>query len=113
MMCEVARLMCLRSNTQPSTRSNAKVVGLEGQVGTIEKGRLADIILWDRDPVADIKVLQQPELLSLVIKDGRVIDRGRLGYRDLERCRSSPFCFDYRSAPPISRLPSIERGRNG
>ena len=66
------------------TRDNAKIVGLEGRAGTIESGRLADIIIWDRDPVADIRVLQQPDLLSAVVKDGRVIDRSRLGFRDLQ-----------------------------
>src|SRR6202167_844978 len=34
-------------------RANAYALGLEGQVGELEGGRLADIIALDRDPVAD------------------------------------------------------------
>jgi imidazolonepropionase-like amidohydrolase len=66
------------------TSKNAKTIGLDGKVGVIAPGMLADIILWDQDPLADISVLQQPERLSAVIKDGRVIDRAREGFRTLE-----------------------------
>lgn len=66
------------------TSRNAVTLGLEGKVGVISPGMLADVIVWDRDPIADITVLQHPELLSAVIKDGRVIDRGVEGFRVLE-----------------------------
>lgn len=56
------------------TRDNAMAVGLEGEVGTVEAGRLADVIVLDADPLADIAVLQDPRHLSAVIKDGRPID---------------------------------------
>lgn len=67
------------------TRDNALVMGLEGELGTIEIGRLADVIVWEKDPVADLTVLYRPELLSAVIKDGRVIDRDGIGFRPLEK----------------------------
>lgn len=57
-----------------NTRLNAKTVGLEGQVGEIREGCLADIVVWDADPVADIGVLAQPEHVTVVIKDGRVLE---------------------------------------
>lgn len=66
------------------TSLNARVMGLEGKVGVVAPGMLADIIIWDRDPVADITVLQHPELLNAVIKDGRVIDRSFEGFRKLD-----------------------------
>ena len=66
------------------TSGNARTVGLEGEVGVIAPGKLADIIVWDRDPVEDITVLQRPELLHAVIKDGRPIDRTIEGFRPLE-----------------------------
>src|ERR1700722_5518298 len=40
------------------TRDSAYAVGLEGQVGEILPGRLADIIVVKKDPIADITVLQ-------------------------------------------------------
>jgi len=66
------------------TSLNARTIGLDGRVGVVAKGMLADIIVWDKDPVADISVLQHPEWLSAVIKDGRLIDRTHEGFRTLE-----------------------------
>ena len=56
------------------TRNNAFVVGLENEVGVLEAGRLADLILLKRDPLADIRVLQGGQHLAMVIKDGRIVD---------------------------------------
>ena len=67
------------------TSKNAKVIGLDGKVGVIANDMLADIIIWDKDPLADIRVLQKPELLSTIIKDGRVVDRSVVGFRKLEK----------------------------
>lgn len=67
-----------------ATNNNAKVIGLDGKVGTIEPGRFADITIWDADPIKDIRVLQQPDKLHLVMKDGRVIDRSYEGFRHLD-----------------------------
>jgi imidazolonepropionase-like amidohydrolase len=66
------------------TRNNAYVVGLEGEVGVLEAGKLADIILLDSDPVADIRVLQGGQHLTTVIKDGKVVD---LNGHDVEQNR--------------------------
>jgi imidazolonepropionase-like amidohydrolase len=57
-----------------ATRDNAYAVGLEGQVGELAPGKLADLIVVNKDPIADITVLQGGKHLSWVIKDGRVID---------------------------------------
>jgi imidazolonepropionase-like amidohydrolase len=66
------------------TSDNAQTIGLQGKVGVIAPGMLADIIVWNDDPVADIRVLARPERLSTVIKDGRIIDRTRVGFRKLD-----------------------------
>ena len=58
------------------TRDNAYVVGLEGQLDTIEPGMLADLLILDADPLADIRVLQRGEHLEAVIKDGRMVNLG-------------------------------------
>ena len=55
------------------TRENAFAVGLEGQVGEIATGKLADILILDADPVADVTVLKGGRHLSHVIKDGKVV----------------------------------------
>jgi imidazolonepropionase-like amidohydrolase len=56
------------------TRDNAFAVGLENEVGALEAGKLADIIVLKQNPLADIRVLQEPANLALVIKDGKKVD---------------------------------------
>ena len=40
---------------------------------------LADILILDRDPIADVSVLQKGKHLSSVIKDGRQVNLNGLG----------------------------------
>ena len=56
-----------------NTRENAYAMGLEGELGTIETGKLADLLILDADPLADIRVLQRGNHLDTIIKDGRRI----------------------------------------
>jgi imidazolonepropionase-like amidohydrolase len=55
------------------TKENAYAVGLENQVGVLEAGKLADIILLKKNPAADIRVLQESANLAVVIKDGKKV----------------------------------------
>ncbi len=57
-------------------------------MGVLESGRLADIIVLKRDPLADIRVLQGGGELAWVIKDGKVV---RLGAGAQE---SGPLAFN-------------------
>jgi imidazolonepropionase-like amidohydrolase len=66
-----------------NTSRNAWLMGLEGEVGVIAIGKLADIVIWNSDPIADITVLQRPSEISTIIKDGRIIDSGTAGFRQL------------------------------
>ena len=67
--------------------------GREGEVGVIAPGKLADIVIWNSDPIADITVLQRPSEISTIIKDGLVIDREAGGFHqladELPRARAS------------------------
>jgi imidazolonepropionase-like amidohydrolase len=58
-----------------NTSGNAWLLGLEGEVGVIASGKLADIVLWGSNPLADITVLQRPSEVSLIVKDGRIVER--------------------------------------
>ena len=66
-----------------NTSGNAAMVNLAGEVGVIAPGKLADIVIWDNDPIADITLLQRPAEISLIIKDGRIVDSGGGGFRQL------------------------------
>ena len=46
----------------------------------IAPGKLADIVIWNSDPLADITVLQRPSEISTIIKDGRVVAREASGF---------------------------------
>ena len=66
-----------------NTSRNARLMGLDGEVGVIAPGKLADIVIWNSDPLADITVLQRPSEISAVIKDGRIVNRAAHGFREL------------------------------
>jgi imidazolonepropionase-like amidohydrolase len=53
------------------TKENAYAVGLENQVGVVEAGKLADLIILKKNPAADIRVLQDSANLAVIIKDGK------------------------------------------
>jgi len=79
-----------------NTSGNAAMVNLAGEVGVIAPAKRADIVIWDSDPIADMTVLQRPEEISAIIKDGRIVDReGIAGFRELseEPGRSRKFAY--------------------
>lgn len=57
-----------------ATRVNARIVGRGNDLGTIEPGKLADIIVVKGDPLFDILALSRVEL---VVKDGVVVKDAR------------------------------------
>ena len=67
------------------TKDNARVMGLDGRLGVIQKGCLADMIVWNEDPLTDISMLHRTDRLHVVIKGGRIVEKGALGFRPLER----------------------------
>ncbi|MEM3713593.1 MAG: amidohydrolase family protein [Nitrososphaerales archaeon] len=61
-----------------STKNAAEVMGISDQLGTIERGKIADLLIVDGNPLDDIKVLKNKELIRLVIKEGQIsVDRRR------------------------------------
>ena len=68
-----ARVMGPMGALLAATKTNAEIVRQEKRIGTIEGGKLADLILVDGDPLADISVLQRyQEKIVVIIKDGRI-----------------------------------------
>ena len=57
------------------TLGGAKYLGVEDELGTVEAGKLADLLLLNSDPTEDIGNAMD---IALVIKDGQIIDRGAL-----------------------------------
>jgi len=62
---------------QIATRDAAQAIGLGERTGLLAAGRWADLLVVEGDPLADIRLLQQPERIRGVFRDGRlVVDRG-------------------------------------
>ena len=55
-----------------STVNGAKLLGMEDKLGTIESGKIADLIAVEQNPLEDIKSLQN---VAVVIKDGRIVKK--------------------------------------
>ncbi|MGG5288679.1 amidohydrolase family protein [Pseudomonas shirazensis] len=53
-----------------ATRYGGEIMMQGDQLGQLKEGYLADLMLVTGNPLADIKVLQDPEKIALVMKDG-------------------------------------------
>ena len=58
---------------QSATQIASQVLGLEQELGTIEEGKLADIVVVEGNPLDDIDVLLKEEAIQLVIQDGKLV----------------------------------------
>jgi imidazolonepropionase-like amidohydrolase len=55
-----------------ATRTNAEIVQMEDQIGTVEQGKLADLIIVNGNPLDAIDVLQDRTKITLVMQNGEV-----------------------------------------
>jgi imidazolonepropionase-like amidohydrolase len=56
-----------------TTKVAAQCLGWEEKVGTLEAGKLADVIVTRTDPLADVHSLENVDNIRLVMKDGRIV----------------------------------------
>ena len=59
-----------------ATAVAADACGLGHELGTVEPGKIADLLVVDGDPVADPRVLLDRERIWLVLQDGRPVAAG-------------------------------------
>ena len=55
-----------------ATRDASHLMKMEKELGTLEPGKLADLVVMDGNPVDDIRILQDLSKIALVMKDGNV-----------------------------------------
>jgi imidazolonepropionase-like amidohydrolase len=60
-----------------ATRTGAEILGREKEIGTLEAGKLADVLIVDGDPMADISVLENRRQF-LAVMQGGIIKAGQL-----------------------------------
>jgi imidazolonepropionase-like amidohydrolase len=62
-----------RDALRAGTRNGAELLGKLDEIGTIEAGKLADLVLCQGDVVADVSRLCSPDNIRLVVQGGRVV----------------------------------------
>ncbi len=56
-----------------ATKTGAEALGIIDKVGTVEEGKLADLLVINGNPVEDISVITKKENIERVIKEGKLI----------------------------------------
>ena len=72
-LAERARLCGPMGAILSATKTNARLFCMSDQIGAIETGKLADLILVNGDPLADIRLLADAGNVRLVFKAGRLM----------------------------------------
>ncbi len=65
--------MTVEEAYQSATYNGAKALGLENDVGSIEVGKKADLIIWKLDSLLDIPYYVSNHPISKVIKNGKIV----------------------------------------
>lgn len=58
---------------EAATASAADLLGLEQEIGTVEAGKVADLILVNGNPLDDIALLEESTNVVLVIQSGKIV----------------------------------------
>ena len=61
-----------------ATKWGSELMRMEDRIGTLERGKLADLLLVDGNPLDDIRILQDKKRLALVMQGGQA-KAGTLG----------------------------------
>jgi len=56
-----------------TTKTAAECLGWQEQVGTVQVGKLADIVIVKTNPLQDIRALENKDNIILVMKDGKTV----------------------------------------
>lgn len=56
-----------------ATQTNAELLGMGNDIGSLEPGKLADLIVVDGNPVEDIAILQDEAKIPMVMQSGRLV----------------------------------------
>jgi imidazolonepropionase-like amidohydrolase len=70
--CLVKSGMTPMQALQAATGWAAECLGQQEQLGTVQRGKFADLVVVDGDPLADISMLRDPTRIALVIKDSAI-----------------------------------------
>ncbi len=61
------------ASLRAATIDAARLLGLDGEIGTLEAGKAADVLLVDGDPIAEPALWRDPARIVTVVQGGRVV----------------------------------------
>ncbi|MGB9936171.1 MAG: amidohydrolase family protein [Methanobacterium sp.] len=70
-LCDIG--MSPQEAIMAGTKNAAQCLGIDDKLGTIDPGKIADIIISKKDPVANIKSLGNPHNIMFVMKEGNIV----------------------------------------
>lgn len=71
LMCDIG--MSAMESLVATTRTAAECMGWSDKVGTLEVGKLADVVVTRTNPLEDIRSLEDTNNITVVLKDGAVV----------------------------------------
>ncbi len=60
-----------------ATKSGAQIMGMSEQIGSVQIGYFADLLLVDGDPTQDVTIVQQEDKIIAVMKQGKLHKRAQ------------------------------------
>jgi imidazolonepropionase-like amidohydrolase/Tol biopolymer transport system component len=83
------------------TLAGAQYLGLDRDLGSLEAGKLADLVVLDKNPLDDI---QNTESIALVVQNGRVYDGRTLDELGNHPRKHPPFFWQRPGSPVVSGM---------
>ena len=75
----------MRTLAQAELQLGGQLMMRPNDLGLVKEGYLADLLLIDGDPLANLSILRQPDRILAVMKDGEFVKTPALDSRSMMR----------------------------